>query len=138
MAKGWKVRDYILWYTQFYDTCVIPEYGLVEAVNKEFKLSYQLNMFRERYIDKMPQFKKWKGEDGYWMYERTDIDPDPYWTLSYLLEMEESFKENELYQENEDFINYIEYAKRHNYKDFENYILLQRVLELEEKVRGRL
>lgn len=72
------------------------------------------------------------------MYERTDIDPDPYWTLSYLLEMEESFKENELYQENEDFINYIEYAKRHNYKDFENYILLQRVLELEEKVRGRL
>lgn len=137
MAKDWNVKDYILWYTQFYDTCVIPEYKLVEAVNKEFNVSYQLNMFKRRYMDRMPQFKKLKGEDGYWMYERTDINPEPGWTLGYLLDMEEYFKENKKYQENEDFIGYIEYAKRHNDKDFENYILWERVLELEQKIENK-
>ena len=131
MAKGWKVKDYILWYTQFYDTCVIPEYELVKAVNKEFKISYQLNMFQRRYIGKMPQFKKWKGEDGYWVYERIDIDPDPEWTLNRQMELEEAYKDSKLYEKNEDFITYREYARRHNDKDFEIYIL-------EEKILGRL
>ncbi len=131
MGNGQSIRDYILWYTQFYDTYVIPEYDLIRAVNRQFKVSYQLNMFKRRYIDKMPQFDKWKGDDGYWMYERTDIDPDPDWTLGRLMEMEEYFKETEWYQENEDFITYVEYARKHNDKDFEIYIL-------EEKVLGRL
>ncbi len=132
MGSGESIRDYILWYTQFYDTYVIPEYYLIKAVNKKFKVSYQLNMFRRRYMDKMPQFHKMKGEDGYWIYERTDINPDPNLTLGYLLNIEEYLKENEKYMENEDFIKYIEYAKSHNDKDFENYILWERILESEK------
>ena len=60
--KKWKVKDYILWYTQFYDTYILPEYELVRVINNEYKLSYQLNRFQDMYIDKMPEFKKYKGE----------------------------------------------------------------------------
>ena len=131
MTNGEKVRHFILRYTQFYDTCVIKEYDLLKAVNEEFKLSYQLNRFQDLYIDKMPQFKKWKGEDGYWMYERVDIESDPEWTYSRLLEFQEACNDSELYQKNEEFLTYVDYARRHNDKDFEIYIL-------EEKVLGRL
>ena len=82
----WKVRDFILWYTQFYDTCTIHERELVKAVNEEYNLSYQLNRFQDLYIDKMPQFRKYTGEDAYWVYQRTDIDPDPDWTMDRLRE----------------------------------------------------
>ena len=69
--------------------------------------------------------------DGYWMYERVDIDPDPEWTLNRQMELEEAYNDSKLYEKNEDFITYREYARRHNDKDFEIYIL-------EEKILGRL
>ena len=128
-----KVRDFILWYTQFYDTCIIQEHDLVKAVNEEYHLSYQLNRFQDLYIDKMPQFKKFKGEDGYWVYQRMDINPDPDWTLYKFTEYEESFRDQKWYDKHGEFLNLLEFARKNNYKDFENYILKEKVAELMEK-----
>ena len=129
----WKVRDFILWYTQFYETCSINERELVKAVNEEYDLSYRLNRFQDLYIDKMPQFKKFKGEDGYWIYQRTDINPDPDWTLDRIRYEEELYRDQKRYQEDEEFLSLLEFARRNNDKDFENYILIEKVLELKEK-----
>ena len=128
-----KVRDFILWYTQFYDTCTIQEYDLVKAVNEEYHLSYQLNRFQDLYIDKMPQFKKYKGEDGYWVYQRTDINPDPDWTLDRIREYEEVFRDQKWYDKHGEFLNLLEFARKNNEKDFENYLLREKVSELLEK-----
>ena len=129
----WKVRDFILWYTQFYDTCTIHERDLVKAVNEEYDLSYQLNRFQDLYIDKMPQFRKYTGEDGYWVYQRTDINPDPDWTLDRIREYEEVFRDQKWYDKHGEFLNLLEFARKNNYKDFENYILKEKVAELMEK-----
>ena len=129
----WKVRDFILWYTQFYDTCTIHERELVKAVNEEYHLSYQLNRFQDLYIDKMPQFKKFKGEDGYWVYERTDINPDPDWTLNRNRYEGELYMDQKWYNEHEEFLNMLEFARKNNEKDFENYILREKVAELMDK-----
>ena len=135
MGDGKEVRRFILWYTQFYDTCVIPEYELLDAVNKEFHLSYQLNRFQDRHIDKMPQFRKYKGNDGYWIYERIDIQPDPEWTLGRYRELEEAYndRDRKYYQENEEFLYYLEYARKNDLKDFEIRILMDKISELEDK-----
>jgi hypothetical protein len=125
-----KVRDFILWYTQFYDTCTIHERDLVKSVNEEYNLSYQLNRFQDLYIDKMPQFRKYKGDDGYWIYQRTDINPDPDWTMDRLKEFEESYREQKWYDKHGEFIKLLEFARKNNYKDFENYILREKVSEL--------
>lgn len=131
--KKWRVKDYILWYTQFYDTYIIPEYSLVKAVNEEYKLSYQLNRFQDLYIDKMPEFKKYKGQDGYWIYERIDINPDPDWTLGRCLEFQELYPLQKWYEKNEEFLNLLEFAHKNNDKDFELYVLRERVVESMEK-----
>lgn len=131
--KKWKVKDYILWYTQFYDTYILPEYELVRVINNEYKLSYQLNRFQDMYIDKMPEFKKYKGEDGYWIYERTDINPEPDWTLYNLEQFEESYRDQKWYQKNEDFLRLLKFARKINDNDFENYILMEKVSELIDK-----
>ena len=137
MAKAkknkWKVRDFILWYTQFYDTCTIHERDLVKAVNEEYDLSYQLNRFQDLYIDKMPQFRKYTGEDGYWVYQRTDINPDPDWTLDRIREYEEVFRDQKWYDKHGEFLNLLEFARKNNEKDFENYLLREKVSELLEK-----
>ena len=128
-----KVRDFILWYTQFYDTCTIHERELVKTLNEEYNLSYQLNRFQDLYIDKMPQFKKFKGEDGYWVYERTDINPDPDWTLNRNRYEGELYMDQKWYNEHEEFLNMLEFARKNNEKDFENYILREKVAELMDK-----
>ena len=128
-----KVRDYILWYTQFYDTFIIPEYSLVKAINEEYNLSYQLNRFQDMYIDKMPQFRKYKGGDGYWIYQRIDINPDPDWTLDRIMEYEESYMYQKWYDKHGEFLKLLEFARKNNYKDLENYILMDKVLELMDK-----
>ena len=128
-----KVRDFILWYTQFYDTYIIPEYSLVKAVNEEYKLSYQLNRFQDMYIDKMPQFRKYKGHDGYWVYQRIDINPDLDWTLDRIMEYEELYMEQKWYDKHGEFLKLVEFAHKHNDKDFENYILREKVAELMDK-----
>ena len=129
----WKVRDFILWYTQFYNTCAIHERDLVKAVNEEYDLSYQLNRFQDLYIDKMPQFRKYKGDDGYWVYQRTDVNPEPDWTMDRLKEFEESYKEEKERKWDEEFLYLIEFASKNNDKEFENHILMEKVLELKEK-----
>jgi hypothetical protein len=129
----WKVRDFILWYTQFYDTCTIHERDLVKAVNEEYDLSYQLNRFQDLYIDKMPQFRKYTGEDGYWVYQRTDIDPDPDWTKERLKQFEESYMDQKWYNKHGEFLYLLEFARKNNDKDSENYILMEKVLQLMEK-----
>ena len=129
----WKVRDFILWYTQFYNTCAIHERDLVKAVNEEYDLSYQLNRFQDLYIDKMPQFRKYKGDDGYWVYQRTDVNPEPDWTMDRLKEFEESYKEEKERKWDEEFLYLLEFARKNGDKDFENYILMEKVLELKEK-----
>ena len=134
----WKVRDFILWYTQFYDTCTIHERELVMAVNEKYHLSYQLNRFQDLYIDKMKQFKKFKGEDGYWVYERIDINPDPDWTLNRNRYEEELYMDQKLYNEqwynrHAEFLYMLEFAHKNNDKDFENYILREKIAELMEK-----
>ena len=129
----WKVRDFILWYTQFYDTCTIHERDLVKAVNEKYDLSYQLNRFQDLYIDKMPQFRKYTGEDGYWVYQRIDIDPDPDWTLDRIREYEEVFRDQKWYQEHEEFLNLLEFARKNNDRDFENYLLREKVSELMDR-----
>ncbi len=134
VKNGDRIRDFILWYTQFYDTSSIKEYALLAAVNKEFKISYQLNRFRSFYIDKMQDhFKKFRGEDGYFVFERIDIQPDPDWTLSLVLEFEERAEDQKWYSENEDFLLYLDYARRHKDLEFENYVLSEKVVELMEK-----
>lgn len=135
VKKGNRIRNFILWYTQFYDTSTIREDELLSAVNEKFNTSYQLNIFRNYYIDKMPDyFKKAKRDDGYYIFERIDINPDPYWTLSYLLEFEKRAEDQEEYNDNEDFYIYLDYAQRHNDIEFENYILRSRLAkEIEKK-----
>ena len=137
----WKVRDFILWYTQFYDTCTIHERDLVKVVNKEYNLSYQLNRFQDLHIDKMPQFKKYKGQDGYWVYQRTDIDPDPDWTMNRLREYEESYRDQKWYEKHGEFLDLLKIARKNNDKDLENYILREKVAELmgkEDKVLSQV
>ncbi|MCL4480774.1 MAG: hypothetical protein M1113_04745 [Candidatus Thermoplasmatota archaeon] len=129
----WKVRDFILWHTQFYETCTIHERDLVKAVNEEYDLSYQLNRFQDLYIDKMPQFRKYTGEDGYWVYQRTDINPDPDWTMERLKQFEESYMDQKWYDKHGEFLYLLEFARKNNDKDSENYILMEKVLELMEK-----
>lgn len=136
MKKGDRIRKYILWYTQFFDTSTIYEYDLCNEINEKFKTSYQLNRFRQFYLDKMQEyFEKYKGDNGYFIYERKDIHPDPDWTLSYALEFEKRPEDQKEYSENEDFYIYLDYAKKHNDLEFENYILKERVKELEDKTR---
>ena len=138
MAKAkknkWKVRGFILWYTQFCDTCTIQEHDLVKAVNEEYNLSYQLNRFQDLYIDKMPQFRKYKGEDGYWVYQRIDINPDPDWTMDRLKEFEESYRDmDKWYYKHEGFLKMLEFAHKNNDRDFENYLLREKVSELMDR-----
>ena len=134
VKNGDRVRNFILSYTQFYDTSTIREDELLKAVNKEFRTSYQLNLFRSFYIDKMSDhFKKFRGEDGYYIFERIDIQPDPDWTLSLGLEFEERAKEQKWYSENENFLMYLDYARRHNDLEFKDHILLEKLAELEKK-----
>ena len=137
MAKAkknkWKVRDFILWYTQFYDTCTIQEHDLVKAVNEEYHLSYQLNRFQDLYIDKMPQLRKYKGEDGYWVYQRIDINPDPDWALNRNRYEGELYMDQKWYQEHEEFLNLLEFARKNNDRDFENYLLREKVSELMDR-----
>ena len=128
-----KVRDFILWYTQFYDTCTIHERDLVKSVNEEYNLSYQLNRFQDLYIDKMPQFRKYKGDDGYWIYQRIDINPEPDWTMDRLKEFEESYIDQKWYNKHGEFLYLLEFARKNNDKDSENYILMEKVLQLMEK-----
>ena len=128
-----KVRDFILWYTQFYDTCTIQEHDLVKAVNEEYHLSYQLNRFQDLYIDKMPQLRKYKGEDGYWVYQRIDINPDPDWTLNRNRYEGELYMDQKWYQEHEEFLNLLEFARKNNDRDFENYLLREKVSELMDR-----
>ena len=108
------------------------------AVNEEYHLSYQLNRFQDLYIDKMKQFKKFKGEDGYWIYERTDINPDPDWTLDRNIYEGELYMDQKLYNEmwynrEAEFLYMLEFAHKNNYKDFEDYILREKIVELMEK-----
>ena len=131
--KKWRVKDYILFYTQFYDTYIITEYDLVKAVNEEYKLSYQLNRFQDLYIDKMPQFKKYKGQDGYWVYERIDIDPDPDWTLGRYREFEELYPLQKWYEKNEESLNMLDFARKNNEMEFELYLLRKNHAESMEK-----
>ena len=134
MKQG-EIRKFILFYTSFSDTSLISEKDLVRAVNDKFHLSYQLNRFQDIYIDKMGEnFKKWKGRDGYWIYERTDANPDPEWTLSRCEELEEYFEEGKFYTENENFLTYLEYARRHGDVEFENHILEEKLNEVYEKL----
>ncbi|MGP6294513.1 hypothetical protein [Caldiplasma sukawensis] len=128
-----KVRDFILYYTQCFDTCVIPEYELVNAVNKKFHLKYQLNRFQDRYIDKMPEFRKFKGSDGYWVYERTDMQPDPDFTSWRLKEYEEAYDDylhNKWYHDNEEFINMVKIAQENECKDDEILLLWRKIEEI--------
>ena len=114
VKNGDRVRNFILSYTQFYDTSTIREDELLKAVNKEFRTSDQLNLFRSFCIDKMSDhFKKFRGQDGYYIFERIDIQPDPDWTLSLSLEFEGRAKEQKWYSENENFLMYLDYARRH-------------------------
>lgn len=136
MKRG-EIKWFILWYTQFVDTCVISEYELLDEVNSRFHLSYQLNRFQDVYIDKMKEyFKKYKGDDGYWIYERIDIIPDGDWTLELnerfydsFIEMRNREKKKELY----DFLFYLNYAQRHNDHEFEQYIKDEMLAELLRK-----
>ena len=138
MKNGDKVRQFILYYTQFYDTSTIREDELLKAVNKKFKTSYQLNRFRGFYIDKMREhFKKFRGEDGYYIFERIDIQPDPEWTRSLASKFEDYAEGQKLYSENEEFFTDLDYARRHNESEFEKYILSKKLVELMEKVYGK-
>lgn len=130
-----KVRDFILFHTSFYDTSVIHERDLLELVNKKFDLKYQLNRFQDIYIDNMKNhFRKYKGNDGYWIYERIDINPDPEWTLSMCLFSEELYRDQKEYEKNEDFLTCLDYARRHNDIEFEEYIKNEKLLELMPEV----
>jgi hypothetical protein len=81
----------------------------------------------------MKQFKKFKGEDGYWVYERIDINPDPDWTLNRNRYEEELYMDQKWYNKHEEFLNMLEFAHKNNDKDFENYILREKIAELMEK-----
>lgn len=130
MGSGRQIREYILWYTQFYDTYIIDARELKEVVIKKFHAKYKkTNRFREIYPDKMPQFRKYKGNDGYEVYERIDITPDPDWTLNRYIEYEETYQYNKWFEENEDFIVPYEFARKNDLKDFEIYLLKQKLLE---------
>ena len=137
VKNGDRVRNFILSYTQFYDTSAIRENDLLTAVNEKFKTSYQLNRFRDFYIDKMSDhFKKFRGQDGYYVFTRIDIQPDPEWTLSLASKFEDYAEGQKEYSENEDFFMYLDYARRHNDSEFENHILSTKVVELMQEMYG--
>lgn len=125
-----KIREYLLWYTQFSDTCEIGEKDLVRNVNDTFGTNYQLNRFQDIYIDKMPDsFSKNKDADGYFVYKRIDIK-EPEFTVSEVLELESYSNEQKWYDANEDFLTYLDYARRTNDIEFENHILSRKLVEL--------
>lgn len=126
--KG-KVRNFIIYYTQFEDTKLIHEKDLQYAVNKELGLTYEPGKLRTRHLKKMKEFEMFKGDDNYMMYKRTDIDPSFPLTRELLDEIEEAYEENKWYNKNEEFLYTLEFAKKNDLKDFENYLLKQKLFE---------
>ena len=99
-------------------------------VNDTFGTNYQLNRFQDIYIDKMPDsFSKNKDADGYFVYKRIDIK-EPEFTVSEVLELESYSNEQKWYDANEDFLTYLDYARRTNDIEFENHILSRKLVEL--------